>query len=305
MSTTAELLKGAAELFPDEVVTQAHVRHLDLPVRRGPLRAHHAGQRLRPHQADHLRPAVAGEPERRHRPGREGGRGRRDRRRRRHRQAVHLRGRRRPQGRRAAEAATRTRWPSARAATTSSSALPQLAVPTFAYYNGAAMGGGVEVGLHCTYRTVSAALPGLLAARGLPRPGPRLGRLHAAAEPDRRRPRGRASSSRTRSTRTSSSRASRSTNSASPTRSSRAPTSWSSRCSGPRPSSRARSRSCAPRSTAARPGTRPSRAGRPIADTKVHGAAPAAYRALDIIAAAKNGDLRSRASTPRTRRSPT
>ena len=31
MSTTAELLKGAAELFPDEVVTRAHVRHLDLP----------------------------------------------------------------------------------------------------------------------------------------------------------------------------------------------------------------------------------------------------------------------------------
>jgi 3-hydroxyacyl-CoA dehydrogenase/enoyl-CoA hydratase/carnithine racemase len=37
--------------------------------------------------------------------------------------------------------------------------LASLAVPTFAYYNGAAMGGGVEVGLHCTYRTVSAALP--------------------------------------------------------------------------------------------------------------------------------------------------
>lgn len=30
-TTTTELLKGAAELFPDEVVTQAHVRHLDLP----------------------------------------------------------------------------------------------------------------------------------------------------------------------------------------------------------------------------------------------------------------------------------
>lgn len=30
MSTT-ELLKGAAELFPDEVVTSANVRHLDLP----------------------------------------------------------------------------------------------------------------------------------------------------------------------------------------------------------------------------------------------------------------------------------
>nr|WP_237695029.1 3-hydroxyacyl-CoA dehydrogenase NAD-binding domain-containing protein [Streptomyces sp. SID5468] len=37
--------------------------------------------------------------------------------------------------------------------------LQSLAVPTFAYYNGAAMGGGVEVGLHCSYRTVSAALP--------------------------------------------------------------------------------------------------------------------------------------------------
>ncbi len=37
--------------------------------------------------------------------------------------------------------------------------LAKLAVPTFAYYNGAAMGGGVEIGLHCAYRTVSAALP--------------------------------------------------------------------------------------------------------------------------------------------------
>ena len=36
MSTT-ELLKGAAELFPDEVVTQAHVRHLDLPFNAGRL----------------------------------------------------------------------------------------------------------------------------------------------------------------------------------------------------------------------------------------------------------------------------
>ncbi|WP_049565014.1 3-hydroxyacyl-CoA dehydrogenase NAD-binding domain-containing protein [Streptomyces sp. SBT349] len=33
--------------------------------------------------------------------------------------------------------------------------LAGLSVPTFAFYNGAAMGGGVEVGLHCTYRTVS------------------------------------------------------------------------------------------------------------------------------------------------------
>ncbi|MFD8961545.1 3-hydroxyacyl-CoA dehydrogenase, partial [Streptomyces anulatus] len=35
MSSTTELLKGAAELFPGEVVTQAHVRHLDLPAGAG------------------------------------------------------------------------------------------------------------------------------------------------------------------------------------------------------------------------------------------------------------------------------
>jgi 3-hydroxyacyl-CoA dehydrogenase/enoyl-CoA hydratase/carnithine racemase len=33
--------------------------------------------------------------------------------------------------------------------------LAGLSVPTFAFYNGAALGGGVEAGLHCTYRTVS------------------------------------------------------------------------------------------------------------------------------------------------------
>jgi 3-hydroxyacyl-CoA dehydrogenase/enoyl-CoA hydratase/carnithine racemase len=34
--------------------------------------------------------------------------------------------------------------------------LGELAVPTFAFINGAAMGGGLEIALHCTYRTVSA-----------------------------------------------------------------------------------------------------------------------------------------------------
>ncbi|TDD94380.1 3-hydroxyacyl-CoA dehydrogenase [Actinomadura rubrisoli] len=37
--------------------------------------------------------------------------------------------------------------------------LGELDVPTFAYYNGAAMGGGVEIGLHCTYRTISSGVP--------------------------------------------------------------------------------------------------------------------------------------------------
>ncbi|TYB43090.1 3-hydroxyacyl-CoA dehydrogenase [Actinomadura chibensis] len=37
--------------------------------------------------------------------------------------------------------------------------LGELEVPSFAYYNGAAMGGGVELGLHCTYRTISSGVP--------------------------------------------------------------------------------------------------------------------------------------------------
>ncbi|SIO86212.1 3-hydroxyacyl-CoA dehydrogenase NAD-binding domain-containing protein [Nocardiopsis sp. JB363] len=37
--------------------------------------------------------------------------------------------------------------------------LGELDVPTFALINGAAMGGGVEVGLHCTYRTISSGVP--------------------------------------------------------------------------------------------------------------------------------------------------
>lgn len=34
--------------------------------------------------------------------------------------------------------------------------LGEMSVPTFAYINGAALGGGLEVALHCTYRTVAA-----------------------------------------------------------------------------------------------------------------------------------------------------
>jgi 3-hydroxyacyl-CoA dehydrogenase/enoyl-CoA hydratase/carnithine racemase len=37
----------------------------------------------------------------------------------------------------------------------------QLTVPSFALVNGAAMGGGLEAALHCTYRTVSAAAKGI------------------------------------------------------------------------------------------------------------------------------------------------
>ena len=36
--------------------------------------------------------------------------------------------------------------------------LGELRVPTFAYVNGAAMGGGLEVALHCRYRTISTSV---------------------------------------------------------------------------------------------------------------------------------------------------
>ncbi|QXJ20569.1 enoyl-CoA hydratase/isomerase family protein [Actinomadura graeca] len=36
--------------------------------------------------------------------------------------------------------------------------LGELRVPSFAYYNGAALGGGVEIGLHCSYRTISSGV---------------------------------------------------------------------------------------------------------------------------------------------------
>ena len=49
------------------------------------------------------------------------------------------------------------------------------------------MGGGLELALHCHYRTLSGGAAALGAARGRARPGPRLGRHAAAAEPDRHR----------------------------------------------------------------------------------------------------------------------
>ncbi|GHA98963.1 3-hydroxyacyl-CoA dehydrogenase NAD-binding domain-containing protein [Streptomyces chryseus] len=158
MSTTVELLKGAAELFPDEVVTSAHVRHFELPSGAGRFALitldngfdHTKPTTFGPQSLANLNTAIdqvekeaaegsivgvglTGKPFifavgadlkgvellKRHEDALAIGKGGHD---------VFRR-------------------------------LSGLAVPTFAYYNGAAMGGGVEVGLHCTYRTVSAALP--------------------------------------------------------------------------------------------------------------------------------------------------
>ena len=63
----------------------------------------------------------------------------------------------------------------------------ELAVPTFAFVNGAALGGGVELPLHCTHRTVSSGVGGDRAPRVLPGARPGLGRHLPAAEPGRPR----------------------------------------------------------------------------------------------------------------------
>ncbi|MFF2941558.1 3-hydroxyacyl-CoA dehydrogenase NAD-binding domain-containing protein [Streptomyces niveus] len=156
--STAELLKGAAELFPDEVVTEAHVRHLELPGGVGTFALITLDNGL-----DHTKPTTFG-----------------------------------PQSLANVDAAiTRVEAEAAEGKIVGVGVtgkpfifavgadlkgvellkrhedalaigkgghdvfkrLAGIAVPTFAYYNGAAMGGGVEIGLHCSFRTVSAALP--------------------------------------------------------------------------------------------------------------------------------------------------
>ncbi|MGW5022097.1 3-hydroxyacyl-CoA dehydrogenase NAD-binding domain-containing protein [Streptomyces cacaoi] len=157
-SKTAELLKGAAELFPDEVVTQAHVRHLDLPSGAGKFALITLDNGL-----DHTKPTTFGpaslanldaaidQVEKEAADGEIKG--------------VGITGK--PfifaVGADLKGVGQLTRHEDALAIGRGGhdvfKRLSALAVPTFAYYNGAAMGGGVEVGLHCTYRTVSAALP--------------------------------------------------------------------------------------------------------------------------------------------------
>ncbi|MFH8789024.1 3-hydroxyacyl-CoA dehydrogenase NAD-binding domain-containing protein [Streptomyces roseoverticillatus] len=158
MSTTAELLKGAAELFPGEVVTQAHVRHFDLPFGAGRFALITLDNGL-----DHTKPTTFGpqslanlsaaidQVEKEAAEGSITGIGLTGKPfifavgadlkgvelLKKHEDALAI-------GKGGHDVFKR---------------LASLAVPTFAYYNGAAMGGGVEAGLHCTYRTVSRAIP--------------------------------------------------------------------------------------------------------------------------------------------------
>ncbi|KAB8167842.1 3-hydroxyacyl-CoA dehydrogenase [Streptomyces sp. 3MP-14] len=161
--SSAEQLRKAAEIFPDEVVTQAHVRHLELP--------HGAGRFALitlDNGHDHKKPTTFGP-----------------------RSLANLDA---AIDRVAAEAdageivgvgltgkpfvfAVGADLKGVEVIAEREQALAigigghaifrrlnSLAVPSFAYYNGAALGGGVEVGLHCTYRTVSDSI----GAFGLP-----------------------------------------------------------------------------------------------------------------------------------------
>ncbi|UQA92561.1 3-hydroxyacyl-CoA dehydrogenase NAD-binding domain-containing protein [Streptomyces halobius] len=158
MTTTAELLKGAAELFPDEVVTQAHVRHLDLPQGAGRFALITLDNGL-----DHTKPTTFGPQSLANLDA-----------------AIDQVEQEAADGSIVGVGLTGKPFIFAVGADLKGvellkqhdealaigkgghdvfKRLSGLAVPTFAYYNGAAMGGGVEVGLHCSYRTVSKALP--------------------------------------------------------------------------------------------------------------------------------------------------
>ncbi|MFJ9457921.1 3-hydroxyacyl-CoA dehydrogenase NAD-binding domain-containing protein [Kitasatospora sp. NPDC101447] len=158
MSTTTELLQHGAELFPGEVVTTAHVRHLDLPLQAGKLALITLDNGF-----DHTKPTTFG-------PG----------------SLLKLSvaldqvEAEAAEGKIVGAAITGKPFIFAVGADLKGVELLKeradalaigkgghevfkriaaLPVPTFAFYNGAAMGGGVEVGLHADYRTVSAGVP--------------------------------------------------------------------------------------------------------------------------------------------------
>ncbi|MBP0456719.1 3-hydroxyacyl-CoA dehydrogenase NAD-binding domain-containing protein [Streptomyces montanisoli] len=157
MSNIAELLKGAAEVFPDEVVTQAHVRHLDLPADAGRFALITLDNGF-----DHTKPTSFGPQSLANIDA-----------------AIDQVEREAADGTIVGVGVTgkpfvfavgadlkgvgllRSRDEAAaigQAGHDVFARLGAIAVPAFAYYNGAAMGGGVEIGLHCQYRTVSSSI---------------------------------------------------------------------------------------------------------------------------------------------------
>ncbi len=158
--TMAEFTQLAELLKDDEVVTHSYVR--DVPLRAGKTLALVTLDNGR----DHTRPNTLGPSTllelAAHAAVAQGPRvARRDPRGRGHGQAVHSRGRRRPQpGRRDPEHA-RSRSSSAQQGHATLGLLGDLGVPSFVFINGLALGGGMEIALNADYRTIDSSVPAL------------------------------------------------------------------------------------------------------------------------------------------------
>ena len=165
--------------------------------------------------------------------------------------------------------------------------LGELDVPTFAFVNGAAMGGGIELALALHLPDDVDRRGGDVAARGLPRPDPGLGRRLAAAEPHRagERPRGH------RREPPAAEQAAEAQGRAAPghrrraLRAGRLPGAVA--ALGRRRRHRRRRRSIAAPVDRGQLGRRRRHRPRRCCDDRIHGATPAPYAALDLVRAAR------------------
>jgi hypothetical protein len=257
----------------------------------------HARQRLRPHQAEHVRPAAwsssAAIDEALAR--RRGHRGRG------HRQAVHLRRRRRPQGDAGGRHAGRRRRLLRRARARRSSASCATRRSRRSPSSTARHGRRPRARAALRLPHASSGVPAVASPRGLPRPGPRLGRQPAAAEPGR----GRQGVKVIVENPLNQNRMLKGTAGLRPrhrrrdVRARRLPRAVA--ALGASRSSPASHRGPARGRPRRGLGRRPS-AGARASPTRVHGATPAPYRALDLIEAARTAPY-DEGFAPRTRRS--
>ena len=183
-----------------------------------------------------------------------------------------------------------------RRATSSSAASARCRSRRVAAVNGACLGGGVEIALHCDARTISTAVRHFALPGGLPRDHPGLGRHAARAAARRRRDGASSSSSRTRCARTGCSTAPEAFELGFADRAARAGR-VRRRVDRLRARARAERRQPAASSRPDRRRRGDPQGARAALDDEVHGAAPAPYVALDLIEGARR--LVARGGLPR------